>query len=550
MADRSGPPPPRHGHDPCGGLRFFFVFFFRLSLNGFSSILSTYAGQRIVFRTRLDLLRHIQRLSADFHKKTPVGDLIHRIEQDAQQIEELGGFMLVSLTRIAVTTIFTVAIMLILNWKLTMVVLPLLVITASTRRYGQPRVRKLSEDVQNTGAGRTSLLQELLSSILQVQLLRREAAEGRRFAKVARSGIDLYVRRRGVEVLIGMTNILVTVAGTAVVLGFGGYQVVAGALTIGGLVAFYTYLSRLFEPIDSITNMYTQYQRASVSIRRVQQILHEQPSIRDAEDAQPLPRPVRGAVRLRNVSFRYEEKRPILRDVSLDVEPGQVLAVLGPTGSGKSTIAHLFSRLYDPQAGAVLLDGCDVRRLRLRELREAVAVVPQEPLLFNVTLRENLLLARKNATREEIDGAVRIAQLDDTLARLPLGLDQPVGPRGGLLSGGERQRVAIARAILQRPRVLVLDEATSALDGPTEQRLLASLRTFGRDRTILVVAHRLAPILWADRSLFLEDGVVVAYGRHDELLASSPRYREFLEQQLQHERADSVPSAVGVETFR
>src|SRR5688572_9837641 len=167
----------------------------------------------------------MQRLSADFHKKTPVGDLIHRIEQDAQQIEELGGFMLVSLTRIIITTIFTVAIMLVLNWKLTMIVLPLLVITASTRRYGQPRLRKFSEEVQHTGADRTSLLQELLSSILQVQMLRRERAEGRRFAKLARSGIDLYVRRRGLEVLVGMANILVTVAGSALVLGYGGYQV-------------------------------------------------------------------------------------------------------------------------------------------------------------------------------------------------------------------------------------------------------------------------------------------------------------------------------------
>lgn len=457
--------------------------------------------------------------------------------------------MLVSLTRIVVTTIFTVAIMLVLNWKLTLVVLPLLVITALTRRYGQPRLRKLSEDVQSTGAGRTSLLQELLSSILQIQLLRREAAEARRFAKVARSGIDLYVRRRGVEMLVGMTNIIVTVAGTALVLGFGGYQVVAGALSIGGLVAFYTFLSRLFEPIESITNMYTQYQRASASIRRVQEVLNEQPSIRDARDAEPLPRPVRGAVALHDVSFRYEQERPILRDVSLSVEPGEVLAILGPTGSGKSTVAHLVSRLYDPQSGSVLLDGIDVRRLRLRDIREAVAVVPQEPLLFNVTLRENLLLARKHVTRAELDEAVRIAQLDETLARLPLGLDQPVGPRGGLLSGGERQRVAVARAILQRPQVLLLDEGTSALDGPTEQRLLAALREFGRDRAIVVVAHRLAPILWADRSLFLEDGVVVAYGRHDELFASSPRYREFLEQQLWRERAESVPSAVGVETL-
>jgi len=342
-----------------------------------------------------------------------------------------------------------------------------------------------------------------------------------------------------------MTNFLITYSGTALVLGVGGYQVVAGALSIGGLVAFYTFLSRLFEPIESITNMYTQYQRAATSIHRVQQVLNEEPSISDAADAQPLPRPVFGAVALRDVSFRYEQQRPILRGVSLSVEAGQVLAILGPTGSGKSTIAHLISRLYDPQAGAVLLDGYDERRLRLREIREAVAVVPQEPLLFNLTLRENLLLARKNATREELDRAVHIAQLDETLQRLPLGLEQPVGPRGGLLSGGERQRVAIARAILQRPQVLVLDEGTSALDGPTEQRLLASLREFGHDRTILVVAHRLAPILWADRSLYLEDGVVVAYGRHDELFESSPRYREFLEQQLWREREESVPSAIG-----
>jgi ABC-type multidrug transport system fused ATPase/permease subunit len=518
---------------------------FRLSLNGLSTILSAYAGQRIVFRTRLDLLRHVQRLSADFHKKTPTGDLLHRIEQDVQQIEDLGGTMVVSVVRIAVTTSLTVAIMFILNWKLTLLVLPLLGVAIWTRRFGQPRLRKLSDDVQKTGAQRTSLLQEMLSSVLQIQLLRRETAEARRFAKVARSGIDLHMRRRGGELLLGLTNILVTVAGTAMVLGYGGYQAATGALTIGGLVAFYTFLSRLFDPIENITSMYSQFQRASASIRRVQTLMREQPVIRDHEDAQPLILSARGSVELRSVTFRYEEERPILRDVSFSVEPGESLAILGPTGSGKSTIASLLSRFYDPQSGAVLLDGSDVRYLRLRDLRTAVAVVPQEPLLFNATLRENLLLARRRATPSEIDEAVHMAQLDETVARLPLGLEAAVGPRGGLLSGGERQRVAIARAILQRPRVLVLDEATSALDGPTEQRLLAALREFGRDRTILVVAHRLAPILWADRSLFLEEGNVVAMGRHDDLFATSTRYREFLEQQIWRDRtAAVVPKAV------
>jgi ABC-type multidrug transport system fused ATPase/permease subunit len=549
VADRRDSPPPRRGDDPDGGRRFFFVYLFRLSLNGLSSILSGYAGQRVVFRTRVELLRHIQRLSADYHKKTPVGELLHRIEQDVQQIEELGGTLVTSVVRIIVTTGLTIAIMLILNWKLTMIVLPLVAVAIYTRRYGQPRLRKLSDDVQKTAAERSSLLQETISSVLQIQLLRRENGEARRFAKVARRGIDLGVRRRGAELLLGLTNILVTVAGTALVLGFGGYQVLAGALTIGGLVAFYTFLSRLFDPVESITSMYSQYQRASASIRRVQAVLRETPTIRDADGARPLPMPVRGTVEVRNVSFHYEVARPILRDVSFSVEPGQALAILGSTGSGKSTLANLITRFYDPNAGTVLLDGCDVRGLRLRDLRGVVAVVPQEPLLFNATLRENLLLARKRATREELEEAVHMAQLDDTIARLPQGLEAAVGPRGGLLSGGERQRVAIARAILQRPRVLLLDEATSALDGPTEQRLLTALRGFGQDRTVLVVAHRLAPILWADRSLFLEDGAVVAYGRHDDLFTSSPRYREFLEQQLWRERGDGVPSAVGVESF-
>jgi ABC-type multidrug transport system fused ATPase/permease subunit len=513
---------------------------FRLSLNGLSTILSTYAGQRIVFRTRLDLLRHVERLSADFHKKTPVGDLLHRIEQDVQQIEDLGGTMVVSVVRISVTTSLTIAIMFILNWKLTLLVLPLLAVAIWTRRFGQPRLRKLSDDVQKTGAERSSLLQELLSSILQIQLLRRETAEARRFAKVARSGIDLHVRRRGGELLLGLTNILVTVAGTALVLGYGGYQAATGALTIGGLVAFYTFLSRLFDPIENITSMYSQYQRASASIRRVQAVLREKPAIRNDEDAQPLTMPVDGTIELRHVTFHYEAERPILRDVSFTVEPGESLAILGPTGSGKSTIASLITRFYDPQSGAVLLDSRDVRRLLLRDIRTAVAVVPQEPLLFNATLRENLLLARRRATRGEIDEAIEMAQLAETLARLPNGLEQSVGPRGGLLSGGERQRVAIARAILQRPRVLVLDEATSALDGPTEQRLLAALREFGRDRTILVVAHRLAPILWADRSLFLDGGVIVAHGPHDDLFATSTRYREFLEQQIWRDRTAAV----------
>ncbi|HEX6098728.1 MAG TPA: ABC transporter ATP-binding protein [Thermoanaerobaculia bacterium] len=549
MADRRDPPSSGRRHDPRGGRRFFFAYFFRLSLNGLSSILSGYAGQRVVFRTRLELLRHVQRLSAEYHKKTPVGDLLHRIEQDVQQIEELGGTLVVSVVRIVVTTGLTLAIMLVLNWKLTLIVLPLVFVAVYTRRYGQPRLRKLSDDVQKTAAQRSSLLQEVLSSVQQIQLLRRETAEARRYAGIARRGIDLSIRRRGGELLLGLTNILVTVAGTALVLGFGGQQVLAGALTIGGLVAFYTFLSRLFEPVENITSMYAQYQRASASIRRVQQVLRETPAIRDDADARPLPVPVRGAVAVRGVSFRYEADRSILRDVSFEVEPGQSLAILGPTGSGKSTIANLITRLYDPQAGAVLLDGCDVRRLHLRELRDVVAVVPQEPLLFNATLRENLLLARKRATREEIDAVVHMAQLDETLSHLPQGLETPVGPRGGLLSGGERQRVAIARAILQRPQVLILDEATSALDGPTEQRLLTALRAFGRDCTMLVIAHRLAPILWADRSLFLEDGAVVAYGRHDDLFQSSPRYREFLEQQLWRERGDGVPSAVGVEAF-
>lgn len=475
--------------------------------------------------------------------------MLHRIEQDVQMIEDLGGNLLVSLVRITVSSGLTVVIMFILSWKLTLIVLPLLAVAVWTRRYGQPHLRKLSDDVQKTAAERSTLLQETLSSVLQIQLLRREMAEARRYARVARRGIDLHLRRRGVELLFGLSNILVTVIGTAVILGYGGYQVVAGALTIGGLVAFYTFLTRLFEPVENLMSIYSQYQRASASIRRVQQTFAVAADIKDHPDALPLVAPARGDLELRDVTFRYEEERPILTEVSLAVAPGQSLAIIGPTGSGKSTITGLITRFYDPRSGAVLLDGIDVRRLRLRDLRAAVAVVPQEPLLFNTTLRENLRVAHAGVTDAQIEEALRVAQLEEMVARLPLGLDQPVGPRGGLLSGGERQRVAIARALLQRPGVLILDEATSGLDGPTEQRLLAALRGFGHDCAIVVVAHRLAPILWADRVLLLDHGRVLAAGRHDELFDSSPVYREFLEQQLLREHTETRPAPRPVEAF-
>lgn len=511
---------------------FFFIYFFRLSLNALASLLNSYAGQRSVFNIKLTLLRHLQTLSAEYHDKTPTGDLLFRVEQDSEQIEELGSGLLISLVRIGITFTLTLLIMFSLNWQLTLIILPLIPVLFLVRRYGYPRLRAISDAVQSCGGRRSSFLQEHLSALVQVQLLARECAEALRFVRLAREVIGAQMKRRYTELFFDTASVLVIVTATATVLGYGGYKVVQGSLTVGGLMAFYTYLNRVFEPLETVVSMYSKVQRANASIRRIMEVMAVRPRIRDKAKPVKLPRAAPGGIQLRNVSFAYGGEKSILKRTSLDVEPGERIAMVGASGSGKSTIARLMARVYDVDKGEVLFDGYDVRDIELKSLRSLIALVPQDPALFDVTLRENLLYGNPRATQAELDEVASQAQLEEILKKLPKGWDEPVGQKGNRLSGGERQRVAIARAMLQRPRLLILDESTSALDSRTEKRVLEALESFTRGRTMVIIAHRLSTILWADRILVIDRGRLVEEGSHNILYHACGVYRRLCNEQF------------------
>ena len=312
--------------------------------------------------------------------------------------------------------------------------------------------------------------------------------------------------------------------GTIAILGYGGYQVFVGALTIGGLVAFYSYMTRLFDPLHAAVEIYSRLNRLSTSIRRILDVIEMTPRVTEKPAALHIPSPMRGYVEMRGVSFSYSNRQAVLQGLDLKLEPGIKVGLVGVSGSGKSTIAKLIARLYDVNSGAVYIDGIDIRELLLGCLRTKVCYVMQDPVLFDRTLKENLLLGNASATKEQLRRAAEIANLEELLHRLPRGWDTPLGPRGNALSGGERQRVALARAVLQNPSLLLLDESTSALDAPSERRVLVSLAQHFPHQTIVFISHRISALTWVDRIVVLNQGVVEEQGTHDQLLIRGGLY--------------------------
>jgi ATP-binding cassette subfamily B protein len=337
-----------------------------------------------------------------------------------------------------------------------------------------------------------------------VQLLSCEQREARRFARLSGGAMRAQVKRRTTELFFSALLYLIVVTGMAGVLCYGGYLVMSGRLTAGGLVAFYGYTLQLFIPLYGVVDIYSKLQRAGASIRRLMEITEAQTMLRDRPGALALQDDSAGVVELKDVGFGYVSDRAVLNALNLRVNAGERVAIAGQSGNGKSTIAKLLARLYDARSGVVLVKGMDVRDIALKSLRSSVIFVPQDPVLFDLTLRENLLYGNTRATAEELDRVARLAQLESLIRKLPQGWDEPLGPRGNRLSGGERQRVALARALLQRPKVLILDECTSALDAVTERRLLDGLDDFLRGVTTIIVSHRPFPMHWADRVIQLD----------------------------------------------
>jgi subfamily B ATP-binding cassette protein MsbA len=489
---------------PLVAAAFFLTYVGRLGFDSLAAMLNFRAVQKLTFRSRLSLLRHLQRLSTEYHDNRPLGDTMHRLQVDVDQVGTLSGELIPSVLRMATSFVLVMTAMLVLNYRLTAIVFPLIPVFILVRRRFHDRLRQASDAVQEQSGKMVGFLEEHLSSIVQVQLLSCEQREARRFARLSGGAVRAQIKRRGTELLFGSFLYLIIVVGMAGVLCYGGYQVMIGALTAGGLVALYGYTLQLFIPLYGVVDVYSKLQRAGSSVRRLMEIAEAQMILRDRPGALALEPNALGAVELREVSFSYHADRPVLDGINLRVNPGERVALAGRSGKGKSTIARLVARLYDPQSGTVLVGGLDIRDIKLKSLRSSVIFVPQDPVLFDVTLRENLLYGNADASQDELDKVTLLAQLETLIHRLPNGWDEPLGPRGNRLSGGERQRVALARALLQRPRILILDECTSALDGLTEKCLLNGLDVYLRNVTTIIISHRPFPTQWATRVVHLD----------------------------------------------
>lgn len=485
-------------------------------------------GERLLYDLRLKVFSHLQRLSIDFFSRERAGRLMTRMTSDLDNLTQLLQEGLVQLFVQGLTMLFVTGVLITLHPGLAAVTLLVVVpcMLAATLWYRSASDSAFDE-VRDRIADVMAHLQESLSGVRIVTAhnrQRRNSAEHRTIVQRYRLAND---RTATVGGAYGGVTEAVGMAGQVVILVIGGRWVLDGSMEIGELVAFVLYLTAFFAPIQQLVQLYNTYQQGQASVRKIRDLLAEAPSVAESPDAAVL-RPLDGDVRLEAVVFEYVPGRPVLRGVDLHIPPGETFAFVGETGAGKSTIAKLVNRLYDPNSGRVLLDGIDVRDVTLDSVRRQVGTVPQEAFLFGGSIRENVTFARPEAPEDEVVEACRLVGLGDLIDRLPEGLDTPVHERGVSLSSGERQLLALARAFLARPRILVLDEATSNLDLKSEAKIEDALDVLLEGRTAILIAHRLATAMRADRIAVIHDGQVVELGPHEELVAQGGRYAEMV----------------------
>ena len=514
------------------GLAIFAAGILRLGL----TVVRRLVAGRVSLGVELDLRNRmygqLQALELGFFDHQQTGQLMSRATVDLQAVRFFLGYGLVFILQSALTILLAGGAMIAVQPGLAAIsLIPVPIVVFVSARYGR-RSRPALQELQQRIAELTADVEENIGGVRVVKAFAREDRQLERFrGRVGRVWDQAMVSTRMQAFYNPFIGFLPQI-GLAAILFFGGRQVIDGRLTVGEFSAFYAYLLMLLSPMRTLGTLLGLAQRATAAGARVYQILDREPQIVSAPGAPALPEGS-GHVQLRGVSLQYEgAARPVLHDVDLDVPAGTTVALVGATGSGKTTLVQLLPRLYDVSAGAVLIDGADVRDVDVASLRGAIAVVDDDPFLFSATVAENIAYARAEATREEIELAARRAQAHDFIARLPDGYDTRVGERGLTLSGGQRQRVAIARAFLADPRILILDDATSSVDASTEQEIKQALREVMRGRTTFVIAHRLSTISLADTVVVLEDGTVAAAGSHDELLEQSELYHEIVEKGL------------------
>ncbi len=510
-----------------------FVFLVRSVFYYFQGYSLSYVGERVVVDLRREAYTHLHRLSLRFYTDRRVGELVSRLSSDVTLVRTALTNNIATVLSQGLTFIGSLALMLVLNWRLTLFILLLAPVVAMSGVLFGARLRKLSTAVQDQLADGTAMAEEALTEVRVVKAFTREPYEVQRYGDQMERAFGVTMRLTRVRAAFGPLITFLAFGALAGLLWFGGREVLSGRLTGGALIAFLVYGVNIASSIGAFTNLYTQIQEALGASRRIFELLDETPEIKDRPSARPLPS-LAGRLTFDDVSFAYPGAKAVLHHIELEIQPGEVLALVGPSGAGKSTLFNLIPRFYDPTSGAVCADGCDLRDVTLDSLRGQIGLVPQEIQLFAGTVRDNIRYGKLDAADSELDAAARAANADEFIARLPQGLDTPVGERGVKLSGGQRQRVAIARAILKNPRLLLLDEATSSLDSESEGLVQEALERLMQKRTSVVIAHRLSTVQKANRIAVLDQGYLVELGTHAELIAVDGMYAKLYKLQFRN----------------
>jgi subfamily B ATP-binding cassette protein MsbA len=498
---------------------------------------TTSVGQWVMHDLRQTLYSHIQRLSLAYHDTTKTGDLISRVTSDIDAIQGFITSGLLGALVNALTLVGFIAVMLCINWRFTLIALsvapPLFFVVFHYTR----RIKQASREVRKKEGEMVSVIQEVLSSMRVVKAFAREEYEDKRLAEESLESIEIALRARGLKAkLVPMVDLIVAL-GTALVLWYGARMSLAGSLSPGSLVLFVWYLGKMYKPMQELSKMTDSWSRASVGYERIREVLDTDNVVKDLPGARRAPT-LRGRIEFRHVSFSYNSDAPVLRDVSFLVEPGQVAALVGPTGAGKTTIISLIPRFYDSRAGSVRIDGHDVREYCQRSLREQISFVLQDTLLFHGPIWQNIAYGKPRASREEILRAAELANAHEFIERMPQKYDTIIGERGVTLSGGQRQRIAIARAVIRNTPILILDEPSTGLDAASEKLVFDALDRLMKGKTSIVIAHRLSTIHNADVILVIDNGRIVEGGTHLELLRQGGLYAKLNEIQFRTE--DSV----------
>jgi len=514
------------------------VLFGLFVAQAFLSFGSTYwlewVGERVVTDLRKSLYEHLHRLGFRYFSDKRLGEITSRLTNDVGSVRTALTNALPQTITVTFSLLGSIALMIMLNWRLSLIVfLTVPVVTLLTRYFGG-KIRKLSRDIQDDLADSTAVAEDALGAIRIVKAFAREVYEVGRYSE----SVENLFRTSRKKILLtslfwsGISVMFMTTL--VIIFWFGGLEVLAGRLTTGDLVAFIFYAFAISRSISQMSRLYTDINTAVGASDRIFELLDEVPEIEDAVDAVSLEK-IDGKVTFEEVRFAYEKGRSVLKDINLEIKAGETVAVVGPSGAGKTTLINLIPRFFDPQRGRILIDGIDIRNVQKKSLREQIAIVPQDVHLFGTSIKENIRYGRLDATSEDIAQAAADANALEFIQQIPEGLDAKVGEKGVKLSGGQRQRLAIARALLKDPGILLLDEATSSLDSESEAQVQEALERLMKNRTTFIIAHRLSTVQHADRIVVIEQGEIVQKGTHDELLAKGGLYKKLYDMQFRED---------------